>query len=392
MTPARVLKPACRAITAMPRSGIREVMDLAHGRDGVLHLEVGEPDFSTPAHVVEAGARAAHEGYSKYTANRGLASLREAICDKLERRNGIVAGPDQIVVTTGAVTALAESLMALVEPGEGILLPDPGWPNYAMMATLIGAETILYPLEPSTSYEPDLERLAELAGTPGAKAVVVNSPGNPTGAVWRRETIERVVEIARENDLYIVSDEVYEEIVFEGEHVSPAIFDEDGRVVTVSGVSKTYAMTGWRIGYLAASPELAALAAKVQESLVSCATAVAQKAAEAALTGPQDCVAEMRAAYRLRRDVAVEALREHELLVTEPRGAFYIFADIGRATDDTYAFARALVTDHGVAVAPGGTFGPAGAGLVRLSLASSAHVIEEGIRRLATAADRWPAG
>jgi aspartate aminotransferase len=198
-----------------------------------------------------------------------------------------------------------------------------------------------------------------------------------------------VVEIARARGLYVVSDEVYEEIVFEGEHVSPATFDEDGRVVTVSGVSKTYSMTGWRIGYLVAAPEIAALVAKVHEPVVACAPSVSQKAAEAALTGPQDCVGEMRDAYHLRRDVAVAALREHELLVTEPRGAFYILADLARATDDTYAFARALVADHGVAVAPGGTFGPGGAGLVRLSLASAVEVIEEGIRRLAVGVDGW---
>jgi aspartate/methionine/tyrosine aminotransferase len=204
--------------------------------------------------------------------------------------------------------------------------------------------------------------------------------------------MERVVEIARDHGLYVVSDEVYEEMVFEGAHTSPARFDGDGRVVTVSGVSKTYAMTGWRVGYLAASPEVAALAAKLQEPLVACAASVSQKAAEAALRGPQDCVAVMRDAYRLRRDVAVAALDEAGLLVTVPRGAFYILADVSRATEDTYAFARALVADHGVAVAPGDTFGPGGRGLVRLSLASASDVIEEGIARLAAAVESWPAG
>ena len=304
---------------------------------------------------------------------------------------GSAPEPDQVVVTTGAVGAITGALIALVEPGEGILLPDPGWPNYQMMATLIGAQTIAYPLDPAHGYEPDLERLAELAALPQVKAIVVNSPGNPTGAVWRRETVARVVEIARANGLYVVSDEVYEEMVFDGDHVSPATFDDDGRVVTVSGVSKTYAMTGWRIGYLAASPEVAGLVAKVQEPLVACAAAVSQRAAEAALSGPQDCVATMRDAYRQRRDVAVAALRDGGLLVSEPRGAFYILADVERATDDTYAFARALVADHAVAVAPGDTFGRAGHGLVRLSLASPTDVIEEGIARLAGAVEGWSA-
>jgi aspartate/methionine/tyrosine aminotransferase len=205
--------------------------------------------------------------------------------------------------------------------------------------------------------------------------------------VWRRETVERVVEIAREHDLYVLSDEVYEEILFEGEHFSPARFDRDGRVLTVSAVSKTYAMTGWRIGYLAATRELAGLVAKTQEAIVACPSAISQVAAEAALRGPQDCVAEMCAAYRHRRDVAVAALEAGGLLITAPKGAFYILADVSRATGDTVAFARALVAEHGVAVAPGATFGPGGDGTVRLSLASPAAVVEEGIARLAAAVE-----
>jgi aspartate aminotransferase len=383
------LQPGRRAILAMPRSGIREVMDLARDRRDVLHLEVGEPDFPTPSHIVEAGARAARDGHTKYTANAGTAALREAIAGKLAARNGLDVAPDAIVVTHGAVNALLTSLMVLVEPGEGILVPDPGWPNYEMMATMLGAEAVRYRLEPATGYEPDLDRLAELAGTPGAKVLLVNSPANPTGAVWRPETVRRVVEIARENRLYVLSDEVYEEIVFEGEHVSPARFDDDGRVLTVSAVSKTYAMTGWRIGYVATTRELAGLVAKTQESIVACPGAIAQVAAEVALTGPQECVTEMRDAYRRRRDTAVAGLTSAGLLVNEPHGAFYVLADVSRATDDTAAFARALVTDHGVAVAPGATFGPGAAGLVRLSLASGTDVIREAVARIDGAIRGW---
>jgi aspartate aminotransferase len=379
------VRPACRAITAMPRSGIREVMDLARDRDGVLHLEVGEPDFATPPHIVEAGARALRDGHTKYTANAGTASLREAVAAKLARVNGLEVGADQVVVTHGAVNALLTALLVLVEPGEGILVPDPGWPNYQMMATMLGAQAIPYPLDAGSGYEPDLERLAERAARPGAKVLLTNSPGNPTGAVWGRETVRQVVEIARRHGLYVLSDEVYEEIVFAGEHVSPAVFDQDGRVITVSAVSKTYAMTGWRIGYLAATAALAALVAKTQEAIVACPSAVSQAAAEAALTGPQDCVAEMRAAYHRRRDVAVGALAAAGMLIAEPRGAFYVLADVSRATDSTAAFARSLVVDHGVAVAPGSTFGSGGERAVRLSLASAEAVIEEGIARLAGA-------
>jgi aspartate aminotransferase/aminotransferase len=349
----------------MPRSGIREVMDLARGRADVMHLEVGEPDFPTPAHIVEAAVRAARDGHTKYTPNAGTASLREAVAASM------AIEPDQVVVTCGAINALLSSLMVLVGPGDGILVPDPGWPNYAMIATMLEARAVPYPLD--AGYEPDLERLEALA--PAAKALIVNSPGNPTGAVWREEVVERVMEIAGKHDLYVISDEVYEAIVFEGEHVSPARFDTDGRVITVSGVSKTYAMTGWRIGYLAATRELATLVAKTQEAIVACPNGIAQVAAEAALTGPQDCVAEMRDAYRARRDVARDLLAGAGMLAAEPHGAFYILA---RAPLD----ATTLVAEHGVAVAPGSTFGPAGAGLVRLSLASPAAVVEEGTSRL----------
>ncbi len=385
------MKPPSRSVSAMRRSGIREVHDLAAARPGVFHLEIGEPDFPTPPHVIEAAARAAAAGYTKYTVNRGLPSLREAIRAKLAERNGIRVDPEQIVVTAGGVNALMEALLTLLEPGEALLIPDPGWPNYEMMAAALNAVPLRYPLERAIDFQPDLGALTTLARDPRAKVILINSPSNPAGAVWPRQTIEAVLEIARANDLYLLSDEVYEEIVFEGEHFSPATLDEDGRIVTVFSASKTYAMTGWRLGYLAAAPELADLIAKAQEPVISCATAVAQKAFEAALTGPQECVAEMREAYRRRRDVTVQALRDSGLFVTEPRGAFYTFADVSRATDDTNAFARWLVLEHGVAVAPGETFGPRASGLVRLSLAASPETLEEGVARLARAVEQWPA-
>jgi aspartate/methionine/tyrosine aminotransferase len=383
------MKPIPRRIAEMRRSGIREVMDLAAGRPDVIHLEVGEPDFATPPHIVEAAARAAADGYTKYTPNRGLASLRDTICAKLERSNGIRARPDQIVVTAGGVNAIMDTLIALVDPGDGVLLPDPGWPNYEMMAGIVRAEVLRYPLDPARGYEPDLDRLERLAAHPRAKVLVVNSPANPTGSVWRPETIAQVIDLAARHDLWVISDEVYEEIVFEGRHVSPATLDEGGRVVSVFSVSKTYAMTGWRIGYLVAPAPLATLVAKVQEPVISCPTAVAQKAAEAAIGGPQACVALMRDVYRERRDLAVDALRRDGLLASEPHGAFYVLADVARATRDTYALARRLVTEHGVAVAPGETFGPAGSGLVRLSLATDRDILTEGIRRLTEAVGAW---
>jgi aspartate/methionine/tyrosine aminotransferase len=380
--------PAPR-IRDMQRSGIREIMDLAAGRTDVLHLEVGQPDFATPAHVVEAACRAARDGYTTYTANKGLLEVRETMAAKLARDNGIVADPDDVVITCGAVNALLETLVALVSPGDAILIPDPGWPNYEMMADVLDARVVRYPLVPGEGFVPDLDRLEELASTSGAKAIIVNSPGNPTGAVFPPAVTERLVEIACRADLHLLSDECYEQIVFEGEHLSPGSLAHEGRVLSIFSLSKSYAMTGWRVGYVTGNPQVMELVAKVQEPLISCATAIAQKAAQAALDGDQGCVREMTAAYRDRRDMVVDVLRSGELLVAVPHGAFYVLADISAATTDSYAFARRLVAEHGVAVAPGETFGPAGAGLVRLSLAASSADLKAGAERLVGAVGGW---
>lgn len=375
-------------LTAMPRSGIREIMDLTWDREDVLRLEVGEPDFATPAHIVEAAVEAASK-HTGYTANNGTAELREAVADKFARVNGLAVDADQVVVTVGAVNALFSALRALVSDGDGVLVPDPGWPNYRSMIAMVGAREIPYPLLCPT-WEPDLERLEHLIREDDARVLVVNLPGNPTGCVWREETIDAVMRLAVENDLFVISDEVYEQLVFEGEHISPARFDNDGRVITVSSCSKTYAMTGWRVGYLAADRATAQTVAKLQEAVVACPNDVSQSAAVAALRGPQSGVAEMCAAYRGRRDMAVAALRDSDLLVSEPRGAFYAFADVRAATCDTMAFARRLVAEYSVSVAPGETFGTQAAGLVRISLASSEETIKEGIRRIASLVREWP--
>jgi aspartate/methionine/tyrosine aminotransferase len=376
-------------IRLMQRSGIREIMDLAAGRDDVLHLEVGQPDFPTPPHIVEAGCQAALSGYTTYTANKGLVDVRESIVAKLERVNGIAAEPEDVVITAGAVNALVESLTTLVSPGDTILIPDPGWPNYQMMADVLSARTVHYPLVPEQQFVPDLDRLEDLARTSGAKVLLVNSPGNPTGAVFSRGVVERLVDIAERHGMYLVSDECYEQILFEGEHVSPASIDGAQHVLSVFSLSKSYAMTGWRMGYVTGPREMIDLVAKVQEPMISCATAIAQKAGQAALDGDQSCVTEMVDAYRARRDLAVDILDRGGLLISVPRGAFYIMADVSSVGSDSYAFARRLIQDRAVAVAPGETFGPSGAGKVRLSLATATPELREGAQRLVDAVEQW---
>jgi aspartate aminotransferase len=382
MTP-RLPAPSA-AMAALPRSGIRAIMELAMERGDTLNLSFGEPDFDTPPHIVEAAAAAARAGRTRYTASRGITELREAAAASISRRAGHGVAPDQIVATVGGVQGIFSTLAALADRGDAVLVPDPSWPNYVGICTLLGLEVVRYPLPAAQGFEPDLDVLEQLAKRPGVKVLITNTPSNPTGAVWQRDTVAATVDIAVRNGLYVLSDEVYDEMAFDGVHVPSAPFAPD-HVVTVYSLSKTYAMTGWRIGYLAAPAELVGPLSKVPEVEVSCPTAPAQWAAVAALSGPQDCVREMRDAYRSRRDLAVAALRAEDLFVAEPRGAFYIFADVSAATSDTLEFAKHLVREHGVACAPGDTFGPGGAGLVRISLAAAPEDVTEGIRRIGEA-------
>jgi aspartate/methionine/tyrosine aminotransferase len=378
MTDAAVVSGA---LGRLRRSGIREVMDLAARLDDVIHLELGEPDFPTPPHIVEAATRAVADGRVRYTLSRGTPALRELVSEKLARRNGISAGPHEVVVSSGGTTAVLVALMTLLDPGDGVLIPDPGWPSFELGATLLGAEPLRYRLNADDGHRPDLDEVAALA--PRARVLVVNSPSNPTGAVLDRATLTELMSIAERHRLAVVSDEVYEDITFEREHVSAAALDHEAPVVTVFSFSKGYAMTGWRIGYAVATPTIVEAMVKAQEAVIACPSAVAQHAAQAALAGPYDGVLAMRDAYRERRDLAVAALRAAELEVVEPGGAFYAMVGVGAAGVDTFAFARRLLTEARVAVAPGETFGPAGAASVRLSLACDPAVLREGVARLA---------
>lgn len=385
------MRPTSSVVAGMRRSGIREVMELAQAIPDAIHLEVGEPGFLTPAHIVEAAHVAAQAGFTKYTANAGMLSLRKLLVGKLKDLNGLEVEPENIVVTPGAVTAIATTIMALVEPGDEVLLPDPGWPNYQMMVPAAGAVAVLYPLRPQNGFTLDFAALEGLV-TPRTKALVINSPGNPTGAVFAREVVLQLLDFVRRHDLYLISDEVYEQIIFEGEHVSPGRFDTEGRVITVSGFSKTYAMTGWRLGYAVAARPLAAQIAKLQEPFVSCASAVSQKAGEAALSGPQDCVREMVDEYRRHRDQAAGILTTAGVPFFKPQGAFYTMVDISASGLDSYAFARRLLQEAHVAVAPGATFGPSAASHVRISLASPAGAVAEGVGRLSEFINRGRKG
>ena len=369
-----------RVALEMPRSGIREVMDAAWGRPGVIHLEVGEPDFPTPPHVVEAVHAAVLGGATHYTPTAGVSELRSRLADKIGRRDDRVVDPLQVVATHGGVAGIYLALQALTEPGDEILLPDPAWPNFLMMAKLLRLRPRFYRLGPDTGFRPRVEDIAPLV-TSATRVLLLNSPSNPLGAVLGYDETAELTRLAGRHDLWVLSDECYDELVFDGNgFVSPARF-APGRVVTVGSFSKTYAMTGWRIGYVTAPLPVSGAIVKCMEPLLSCANTPAQMGAIAALDGPQDVVVQMRDAYRARRDAAVEVLRRHDRPLLVPDGAFYLWVDVGDSGLPAREFALRLLEDEGVAVAPGTAFG-GGEGYVRVSLATAMHSLVEGLERL----------
>ena len=364
-------------------SGIREISNEAVGTPGAIRLDVGQPNFPTPDHIKEAGKRAIDENKTFYTHTQGLISLREKLVAKLERVNGIRTTPDRIACGPGGVGALAAVFGAVLEAGDEVLMPDPGWPNTRLMLTWTGASGVFYPCSSADGFQPDLDALARLV-TKRTKMLLINSPNNPTGAVYPAATIARLIEISQRHNLWLLSDECYDQIILDGTWTSPAsLAPDDPRIASVFTFSKSYSMTGWRIGYVTGSAELIDTATKVLESNSSCVSTITQVAAEAALDGPQDCVGEMVAAYRHRRDLVVDILREADMLVNEPTGAFYCMADISRSHLHSRDFAFRLLRERGVSVAPGSAFGDVATDAVRISLASSDSDLREGVGRLA---------
>jgi len=280
----------------------------------------------------------------------------------------------------------------MTQPGDGILLPDPAWPNFDMMATLLGLDAAHYSLTAAGGYVPDVAELGRLV-TPRTRVLLLNSPSNPLGSVIGRERMAALVEFAAAHDLWILSDECYDEIVFDGCSVSPAELDPDGRVASVFSFSKTYSMTGWRLGYVAAPLPLATVLAKIQEPLISCLNTPTQYAALAALESPPAVLSGMVSAYRRRRDLVTEGLHQLGLVAFRPAGAFYTWVDIAGSGLGAREFALQLLAEESVAVAPGTAFGDQGQGFVRLSLAASEGDLAEGVTRLAALCNRlrsWP--
>lgn len=365
----------------MSRSGIRIVMEMASKLDNVIHLEVGEPSFSTPYHIIESAFKAAHKGYTKYTSSKGIFSLRKAISDKMKRVNGVDVPPECITVTIGGLGALSVSTLALVNSWDEVLIPDPYWPNYLNLGIISGAKIVKYPLSSNNQFVPNIEDIEDKINN-RTKVLLVNSPSNPLGSVFSHEVVHSLINLARKHGLFILSDEVYEEIVFEGKHVSFASIEESSPTISVFSFSKTYSMTGWRIGYVVAPRHISTLISKIQGAFFSCVSAISQKAAEAALIGPQDFILEQQKACKFRRDIVVQMLSNAGLLVNIPHGAFYIMVDISSTNMNSNTFAKKILQESRVAVAPGEAFGENTSQYVRISLATKEDELIEGVKRI----------
>jgi len=363
----------------------------AEGRD-VVHLEIGEPDFDTPGHIVRAAQEALEGGWTHYGPSLGQQDLRAAIAQEVARTRGIAVDPAQVVVTPGAKPIMFYTIMALAEPGDEVIYPNPGFPIYESMISFVGATPVPLPLREQNAFRFDPEEFRALLSD-RTRLVILNSPANPTGGVLGAADLAAVAEVARERDLVVLSDEIYGRILYEGEFASVAALDGMAeRTVILDGFSKTYAMTGWRLGYGIYPRWLLPHVDRLIVNSVSCTAAFAQRGALAALTGSQEPVAQMVAEFRRRRDFVVDGLnRIPGISCLRPRGAFYVFPNVSRLGMSSKALADLLLQEAGVATLSGTAFGSYGEGYLRLSYANSLENLGKALERIAGAVERLPA-
>src|SRR5436305_11313324 len=360
-----------------------------------IRLHIGEPSFRMPEHIRQAAIESIQREPMTYGPSSGWHWLQELVAERVARVNGYEVEPQNIAITMGGTGAIQSALLATVSAGDEVLVPDPHWPQYTTQLATCGAKLVPYPLDPQNEWLPEIEQLERLV-TPRTRLLLINSPGNPTGAVFPAQLMADLLEFANRHDLYLLSDECYDEIVFEGKHVSPATMltrDElnSGRVICIYTFSKSYAMTGWRIGYVVTGAPLMKTIVDVLNASYTNISTLVQRGAAAALTGPQACVAEMRETYRWRRDLAVSLLKDLGRYLYTPHGAFYTLIDVtspGGTQRRGRQFALDVMHERNVAVAPGSGFGSVAEHYVRISLAASDEEIERGVREICTFADR----
>jgi aminotransferase len=377
----RAISQRAHAVTPGERG---QLLDMAAEVKDLIALARGDPDIPTPLHIVEAAKQALDQGYTHYTHWAGMPELRKAIADKLWQDNSVRVDPEtEVLVTTGAQEAVFLVCLALLDPGDEILVPDPHYMTYDTAIVLAGAKTVLVPTFEKDDFEVQTEELARHI-TAKTKAILLVSPNNPTGGIVRPGTVREIADLAEKHDLIVISDEIYEKFIYDDTQLL-SIASLPGmreRTVTINGFSKTYAMTGWRIGYLAAPAGFIRALEAIKHTVSICAPAVSQAAALAALTGPQDCVQEALATYAERRWVLMKGLDEIGLSYSRPHGTFYIFASVASTGLSSMDFAITLLQKAQVLVLSGSAFGPNGEGFVRFSLVAPVPRLEEAIGRM----------
>jgi aminotransferase len=368
-------------------SGIRKLFDLAQNRKDIISFGIGEPDFTTPYHVREAAKEAIDGGYTHYTPNAGFYDLRTALAKKLREFNQIMVKPEEVIVTAGGTQALFSIFYILLNPGEELIVPDPGFLVYGSQVILAGGNPVFLPIREKNAFQIDPNELKSMI-TKRTKAILINSPSNPTGMVINEEIMREVAKIAIENDLWIISDELYEDILFDGKkHISIASFPGMAeRTISIFGFSKSYAMTGWRLAYLACPEALIDEIIKIQQNTAVCPNSVTQRAALYGLEHQEKTnieIENMREAYQERRDVLVAGLNEIDgFNCMVPEGAFYAFPNITKTGMSSEEFSMYLLDHCGVVTVPGDAFGQYGEGYLRFSFATSSEMIKKGVEQI----------
>ena len=350
----------------------------------VIHLEIGQPDFKTPENIIDAAKKAMSDGYTGYGPTLGYNELREAVADYVKEYKNIDATKDNVVIVPGGKPTMFFTMLTLVEPGDEVIYPNPGFPIYESCIKFARGIPVPMPLTADNDFRPDVEKLKSLI-TPKTKLVIINNPGNPTGGIFEKEDILAIADILKDRpDIFVLSDEIYDRLMYDGETISIASIPEmRDRTLVLDGFSKTYAMTGWRIGYCVANVDIIKKFEMIMVNSVSCTCSFTQMAAVEALKGPQDSVVEMKNKFKERRDWLVNALNEIDgIKCCMPRGAFYAFPDISSFGLSSKEFADRLLEEEGIALAWGTSFGEYGEGHIRISYATSLENLKEAVERL----------
>jgi len=367
-----------------PASGIRYMFNLAAQYDNLINLGVGEPNFNTPAHIKDAGKKAIDKNYTHYVSNMGIVELRKSIADKCNRELGLEYNAENIMITIGGMEAITLALLTIIDPGDEVIVTNPCYPNYLGEILMVGGKAVLVPLYEKNDFKLQAEDLKKII-TPKSKAIILNSPNNPIGAVLEKKDMKALAEVINKYNLFVISDEVYEKIIFDKrKHFSMAQISEvKDKTIIVNSFSKTYAMTGWRIGYIAGRDNIVSRMPKLQEGLTSCVSNFIQMAALAAISGSQSAVEDMVVEYARRRDILIDGLNAVPgIQCMKSPGSFYAFPNIKSFGKSSFAFAEELLKEAGVVGVPGSAFGSMGEGYLRFSFANSDENLIEAINRI----------